>query len=223
LTLTINELSAVSPLTNFTPAFVLNGFGIGMEQGALEISGAFVRQTTTVNGTDITEFRGGALIKSKTFGITAAGAFAFDDEMLSAFLYGILDKALGGPPFFYVTGLALGFGFNRDLLIPDINGVETFPLVQAATSTTPPASPDDVLKLFDQTRPDPPQTTGVLGRSRPQIYFLWHHQLFCLADSALWTGTGPGGAGQIDAGAAQKTWQRGRAVRPCRDRLQSQL
>jgi hypothetical protein len=165
LTLTINELSAVSPLTNFTPAFVLNGFGIGMEQGALEISGAFVRQTTTVNGTDITEFRGGALIKSKTFGITAAGAFAFDDEMLSAFLYGILDKALGGPPFFYVTGLALGFGFNRDLLIPDINGVETFPLVQAATSTTPPASPDDVLKLFGEIKPDP-------IRPKPQAYWV---------------------------------------------------
>ncbi|GAA0134491.1 hypothetical protein YSY43_13310 [Paenibacillus sp. YSY-4.3] len=48
------------------------------------------------------------------------------------FAYLMLGLPLGGPPFFFVNGLALGFGVNRSLKLPDLNGVRTFPLVAAA-------------------------------------------------------------------------------------------
>ncbi len=49
------------------------------------------------------------------------------------FLYAVLNFPIGGPPFFFVTGLSAGFGFNRKLVIPDITGVATFPFVVWAT------------------------------------------------------------------------------------------
>ncbi len=56
----------------------------------------------------------------------------------SLFLYAVLDYPLGGPEFFFVTGLAAGFGFNRNLLVPDVSGIATFPLVQWAQGLNAP-------------------------------------------------------------------------------------
>jgi len=52
----------------------------------------------------------------------------------SLFIYAVLDYPLGGPSFFFVTGLAAGFGYNRALSLPTIEQVESFPLVQQALS-----------------------------------------------------------------------------------------
>lgn len=46
------------------------------------------------------------------------------------FAYGVLRKMLGGPPAFYVTGVAAGFGYQRELLLPDIGQVAEFPLIR---------------------------------------------------------------------------------------------
>src|SRR5262249_53577807 len=46
--------------------------------------------------------------------------------------FAVLYKDLGGPAWFHVEGIALGFGFNRALIVPDVDGVKTFPFVQAA-------------------------------------------------------------------------------------------
>ena len=54
----------------------------------------------------------------------------------------MLDYPIGGPSFFFVTGLAAGFGYNRKLLIPPITGVTTFPLVQWAVGTGNPPGMD---------------------------------------------------------------------------------
>jgi imidazolonepropionase-like amidohydrolase len=53
------------------------------------------------------------------------------DGKTSVFLYAYLDKALGGPAFFYVTGLALGFGYNRKVDVP-LEKIKDFPLVKQA-------------------------------------------------------------------------------------------
>jgi hypothetical protein len=46
---------------------------------------------------------------------------------------------LGGPSFFYVTGLAAGFGYNRALSMPTIDQVASFPLVEEVTGDRSPA------------------------------------------------------------------------------------
>jgi hypothetical protein len=55
----------------------------------------------------------------------------------SLFLYAVLNAPLGGPSFFFVTGLAAGFGYNRRLNTPTIEEVATFPLVAQAVGGVP--------------------------------------------------------------------------------------
>ncbi|MFM7789345.1 MAG: DUF6603 domain-containing protein, partial [Microcystis panniformis] len=52
-------------------------------------------------------------------------------------IYAILDYPLGGPSFFFVTGLAAGFGYNRALKVPTIDQIATFPLVAEAVNPPP--------------------------------------------------------------------------------------
>jgi hypothetical protein len=130
LTLTLDGLSVSSPLTRLDPTFDLRGIGVSFRKQPIEITGTFLR--TTIDGRE--EFAGLAVIRAKAFSITALGAFAPGAEP-SMFVFAVLDKPLGGPSCFFVTGLAAGFGYNRDLLVPPIAGVAAFPLVKAAKGT----------------------------------------------------------------------------------------
>ncbi|CAE6848290.1 hypothetical protein R69746_07233 [Paraburkholderia aspalathi] len=79
-----------------------------------------------------------------------------DDGDPSFFLYGVLDAPLGGPVFIVVTGVAAGFGLNRTLVVPDVDGVDAFPLVEWAVGDNPPSSlpgatADDLEKQISAT------------------------------------------------------------------------
>jgi hypothetical protein len=75
------------------------------------------------------------------------------------FIFGDLAYPIGGPPAFFVTGMALGFGYNSDLRLPTIDEVASFPFVQALVPAggTPPFGPDstplDVLNVIRNTTP----------------------------------------------------------------------
>jgi hypothetical protein len=125
LTLTLDGLSAGSPLTTFAPVFGLQGLGLTFNSGAVEISGGFIRQE--VNG--VTEYNGQALIKTGTFALSAMGSYAKVDGETSLFIFAMVLTPFGGPPYFFITGLAAGFGYNRSLTLPGIDQVATFPLV----------------------------------------------------------------------------------------------
>ncbi|MGP0067133.1 MAG: DUF6603 domain-containing protein, partial [Isosphaeraceae bacterium] len=85
-------------------------------------------------------YAGAALIRTEALTLTALGAYAELNHHPSLFIYAVLDYPLGGPAFFFVTGLAAGFGYNRSLVVPPVDRVAEFPLVQAATSgKAPPA------------------------------------------------------------------------------------
>ena len=62
------------------------------------------------------------------------------DRDPSIFVYAVADYPLGGPPFFFVTGFAAGFGYNRALNLPPIDQVLTFPLVAEAVKDGGPKS-----------------------------------------------------------------------------------
>src|SRR5207302_7369846 len=53
----------------------------------------------------------------------------------------VLDAPIGGPSFFFVTGIAAGFGFNRTLVVPDVSVLSGFPLIQWATGGGPSSTP----------------------------------------------------------------------------------
>lgn len=138
LSLSLDGLAVNSPLNQFDPKFDLKGIGIDYKgSDTLEIGGAFLR--TTRNGID--EYNGAAVIKfnvkAKTLNLSAIGSYAYFQGHPSLFIYAILDYPIGGPSFFFVTGLAAGFGYNRALKVPTIDQVATFPLVAEAVNPPP--------------------------------------------------------------------------------------
>ncbi|QNI71025.1 DUF6603 domain-containing protein [Cyanobium sp. NS01] len=99
----------------------LTGLGLDMKEGPIEIGGAFLNRDG--------DFLGKVLIKTEDFTLSALGAFSMMRGQPSMFIYGILDMPLGGPAFFYVEGLAAGFGYNRSFHPPTVAGIRNFPLV----------------------------------------------------------------------------------------------
>ena len=126
LTIELVGLGVGSPLSTFEPKFTIEGLGITFIQGPVELSGALV-------GTlDPVDFAGALRLKVEPLQIGALGAYKEVEGHPSLFLYAVLNYPIGGPAFFFVTGLAAGFGYNRKLLIPPVDGVATFPFVQWA-------------------------------------------------------------------------------------------
>jgi hypothetical protein len=110
------------------PSFHLKGLGLSYKTDAVEISGAFLRGQQG----GIETYSGAALIKMKSFTISAIGSYAQTDHGASLFIYGLFEGNIGGPPIFYVTGIAAGFGYNRKINAPDLDEIATYPLVALA-------------------------------------------------------------------------------------------
>ncbi|NIM12079.1 MAG: hypothetical protein GTO45_25255 [Candidatus Aminicenantes bacterium] len=141
LTISLDGLSVSSPLTRFEPQFDLKGLGIDYTNDALEIGGAFLRQHIVDGNREYDEYDGLAIIKLEKFTIGAIGSYAYVDNHPSLFIYASINEPIGGPAFFFVTGLSAGFGYNRSLRIPSIDNVASFPLVaDAMKGETPPTN-----------------------------------------------------------------------------------
>ncbi|MBE7451449.1 MAG: hypothetical protein HS111_21890 [Kofleriaceae bacterium] len=95
--------------------FTLDGLGLALDAGPVSLSGFLQRHGTG----DDEELRGAAVIKLAGFQLGAVGAYRQIDGDPSLFVFAALNAPLGGPPFFFVTGVAGGFGVNRQLVIPD--------------------------------------------------------------------------------------------------------
>ena len=150
ITFSMIGLGVSTTLKPFAPHFELSGLGLDFDRTPVEIGGAFLR--SLVNGTD--EYSGAAVIRMETFSLAALGSYAELNGQASLFVYAVLDYPLGGPSFFFVTGLAAGFGYNRRVLLPDVSQVANFPLVQAAVQGSgPPADPLAELQVLDQDIP----------------------------------------------------------------------
>ncbi len=135
LTLDLMGLGARYNLDSHDLAFALQGIGLDLRAEVVAIGASFANM-----GGD---FVGRASLQMETFGLTALGAFSESDGHPSMFIYGVLNYPLGGPVFFFVEGLAAGFGFNRHLRLPPVSEVDRFPFVAEAMGMvgTPPAVP----------------------------------------------------------------------------------
>jgi hypothetical protein len=115
--------------SNLDPDFYLYGLGLSYKTDAIEISGAFLRG----NQQGITTYNGAARLKMKAFTISAIGSYAkTDDGESSLFIYGLFEGNIGGPPEFFVTGIAAGFGYNRKINAPELTDIANYPLVALA-------------------------------------------------------------------------------------------
>jgi hypothetical protein len=159
LNLSLEGLSVHSPLNTFHPVFGLNGLGIDYSNGAIEIGGAFLRTEVTRDGETYTEYDGTAIVKAKAITLSAIGSYAQYQGQTSLFIYAVLNMPLGGPAFFFVEGLAGGFGYNRSFILPPIDQIAPFPLVQEAMGKAPGAAStanlaDELAKIRDYIPPD---------------------------------------------------------------------
>lgn len=139
----------------------LDGFGLTFASGGVELSGALIK--VHPDGVhNFTEYDGAILVKAGSYALSAVGAYAFipdqndSDGFASMFVFGVLDGQIGGPGFFFITGLAAGFGYNRALTLPDADSVASFPLVMAANDPT-------ALGGSPGQLPDPTEALKMLG------------------------------------------------------------
>ncbi|MEO7216112.1 DUF6603 domain-containing protein [Mucilaginibacter sp.] len=118
---------------NIEAKFNLDGLGLSLKKSPLEVSGMLLRAPNQA-GEELS-FYGGAQISTSGFSIKGIGAYAkLQDKSTSMFIYGFYNGPIGGPSFFFVTGIAAGFGYNRTVRIPKLEEVKDFPLVSMVLS-----------------------------------------------------------------------------------------
>lgn len=139
VTFSMTGLGVTTPIAPLDPSFHLDGLGLSYSSGPVEIAGAFLRSED--GGAE--RYAGAALIKTSDLTLSAIGEYAELGGRKSMFVYAVLDTPMGGPPFFFVTGLAAGFGYNRKIVIPPLEAMERFPLVARAIS--PPGGGSDLI------------------------------------------------------------------------------
>ncbi len=97
----------------------LHGIGISLDTGAVTLRGMFAEVQTPPKAPaaqPTTDYVGGAVVSvAGLFDLTAIGGYTTTGGQASLFVFASLRAPLGGPPFFFVTGVAGGFGYNRSL------------------------------------------------------------------------------------------------------------
>ncbi|MGD0735323.1 MAG: DUF6603 domain-containing protein [Terracidiphilus sp.] len=159
ITMDLIGLGLGSPLTSFEPQFSLQGLGISYSSPPLTIAGSLTNLAPP--GADYIEFEGGVTIGTGDFTVLAFGYYGNQGDFSSMFIFGDIAYDFGGPPAFFVTGIALGFGYNSNLRIPTIDEVASFPFVEVLpTSMTPNTgvfgpnpTPQSVLDVIMNTSP----------------------------------------------------------------------
>lgn len=107
--------------------FGISGLMVSLEKPPVTIAGGLYKAP------DEPLYNGKLVLGFGKYALTALGSYGeLEDGTVSFFLYLMLDYPLGGPPIFFVTGLALGFALNRKLRLPELKEMEKFPLVAAA-------------------------------------------------------------------------------------------
>ncbi|WP_332789779.1 DUF6603 domain-containing protein [Sphingomonas sp. GB1N7] len=134
IAISFQECGLTIPLDHPTHVgFTLGGLGIDYSAPPISIGGGFLAMPGG-------EYDGDAVIQTPSISLTALGGYRAVDGHMAMFVYGMLDNPpLGGPAFCYVTGVAAGFGYNRQLNVPALPDVASFPLVAAADPDDPEA------------------------------------------------------------------------------------
>jgi hypothetical protein len=123
------------------PDVALSGMGLRLDAGAaLSIDGQFLQSGGG--------YIGQAKVETAKMSLTAFGGYTpgGGGQGPSVLIFVRRDDPpLGGPPYAFVTGVSLGFGVNRLLVIPPLDDLPAFPLWHSASSpaipkTSPPGT-----------------------------------------------------------------------------------
>ena len=126
--------------------FELTGLGFAFSKPPVRISAMFFRIPLAKDSDETISFYGAAQVQLSKFGVSGFGAYSkLKDGSDSFFIYAMYNGALGGTDFCFVTGIAVGFGYNRGLRMPTIREVRNFPLVAMALNPDPKKTQNDIL------------------------------------------------------------------------------
>ncbi|OOQ59960.1 DUF6603 domain-containing protein [Mucilaginibacter pedocola] len=159
LKLNLDKLTVGVPATNPGDisdfSFGLDGFDLTFNSGPVSMAGGFLKEDADDDKPAI--YNGAVAIQAAKWGITALGSFGVVEGDPSLFIFGVLNAALGGPPVFFVTALAAGFGYNRKIVMPAIGDVQNFPFVKAAVQPELFAGKDNDAVLKSMSKVIPPE------------------------------------------------------------------
>jgi hypothetical protein len=141
---------------------VLDGIGIDFRSPTLQIGGSLLRQPWKGDQQTVDEYLGTAVVRTAAFSIDAIGSYRTVDGQPSLFVYASLDYPIGGPAFFFVTGLAAAFGYNRSFKLPPIDQLAGFPLLAAGAGKPLAPGGDGLRDTSAKLRPYIPAEVGAV-------------------------------------------------------------
>jgi hypothetical protein len=127
LTVEVQGLGATIDLPSLHLSFDIEALEVSYESSALTIDGVLVAGEE--NG--VKTFDGELTVNTPSWSLGAIASFA-ETSPPSLMSFAVVDIPLGGPPFFFVTGISGGFGLNRALGLPALDEIDSYPLVEAA-------------------------------------------------------------------------------------------
>ena len=107
--------------------FHLGGMFLEFKSPGFEIAGGFVN----LPGGSV-NMVGEFIAEIGSFGVEAYGGYSDSLGHPSLFIFLHLNAPLGGPPFFFVTGVSGGFGVNRGFTLPTFAELGSYPLLPSA-------------------------------------------------------------------------------------------
>jgi len=128
LAIDLVELSVGIPVTRLESfdsyELDLSGLNVTFASGPVLISGGLLKTENPL------AYTGQIIIKAQNFMIVGIGSYAELAGNPSMFVFAFASLPIGGPPYFFIKGVAGGFGFNRGLRLPGIETVQEFPLIR---------------------------------------------------------------------------------------------
>ena len=127
----------------------LDGFAISSSIGGLTLVGALIRAelAAPLKGVD---YLGMLKIGFNGYGVDLFGGYAnpvdSTGSFASFFAFGALHAPLGGPPAFFITGIGIGFGINRELKPPTMETITSNPFLVAMKALGAPPNPKTQLE-----------------------------------------------------------------------------
>jgi hypothetical protein len=155
MSLSVIALGAGLQFGTFIPVFTLGGVGVTYSAPPLTISGTLINLSApAVTPLDLA---GELIVTTGTLGLTAIGYYGDTNGTPAMFVFLDAQDDFGGPPAFFVTGIAAGFGYNTNVTVPSLAQVSSFPFLEVLTNPGalggPSASPSVVLEKLMQSNP----------------------------------------------------------------------
>jgi hypothetical protein len=157
LTVQVDELSVAFALADVLHpdawSIDLAGLALAFSSGGFSLAGG-LRRTA---GPPV-EYDGILLFEGAGRTITAVGSYARPSDAAggytSFFAFVTIPWTIGGPPFLFITGLAAGAGYNRQLLLPAaVDDIPAHPLLQALDAGAISSDPMTALRAMSELIP----------------------------------------------------------------------